>query len=88
MAQEPRACGCGGRISAHEVVETGMPADLVFFESTLAYYLFNSGYLEPLDEFGGRSWKKRGWWRAPIWSGEPALWFIAVRTFIVRRHML
>ena len=35
----------------HTLVEENRPGDLVLFESTLAPYLFRSGYLEPLDAY-------------------------------------
>lgn len=45
------ADGANMPLSFYDVVEQNMPGDLVMFESTLAYYLFNSGYLEPLDDY-------------------------------------
>lgn len=37
--------------SYYDVVEQGVAGDLVMFESTLAPYMFKTGYLEPLDDF-------------------------------------
>jgi len=46
----------GGRDAMHpldgyDIAEKDLPGDIIMFESTLAPYLFKSGYLEPLDPY-------------------------------------
>lgn len=45
----------GGRdvyhpLDVYDIAEKDLPGDIIMFESTLAPYLFKSGYLEPLED--------------------------------------